>query len=91
MSESPRGQKTKQALAARIQRLRTRIRKAKASWRKEQQAAALLADAQLGAIVREQHPELAKLLIAASTEAEKIEKTVNTSPASPAGSLASGC
>lgn len=48
--------------AARMERLRARLRKLKAQARKQEKEAALAADAKLGALVRVQHPELAKLL-----------------------------
>lgn len=65
MPKSVRGEKTKQALDAKIKRIRTRLLKAKASLRKQKKEELLRADAMLGAIVREQHPELAKLFLAA--------------------------
>ena len=60
MSQS--AQKTQE----RIDRLRLGLRKMKAEKRRQDKHAALLADARLGALVREQHPELARLLLASA-------------------------
>lgn len=60
MSQS--AQKTQE----RIDRLRLDLRKMKAEKRRQDKHAALLADARLDALVREQHPELARLLLASA-------------------------
>lgn len=55
--------KAEQKAQDRLERVRSKLRKLKAEKRRQDKQAALLADARLGALVREQHPELAKLLI----------------------------
>lgn len=46
---------------ARVDRMKAQLRKLRAEKRRQDKAARLKADAHLGAIVRAQHPELAKI------------------------------
>lgn len=58
--------KAEQKAQERLERTRRGLRKLRAEKRRQDKQAALLADARLGALVREQHPELARLLLASA-------------------------
>ena len=58
--------KAEQKAQERLDRVRQRLRKLRVEKRRQDKQAALLADARLGALVREQHPELARLLLASA-------------------------
>jgi hypothetical protein len=58
--------KAEQKAQERLERTRRELRKLRAEKRRQDKQAALLADARLGALVREQHPELARLLLASA-------------------------
>ena len=58
--------KAEQKAQEQCDRIRLKLRKLKAEKRRQDKQAALLADARLGALVREQHPELARLLLASA-------------------------
>jgi len=58
--------KAEQKAQERLDRTRRELRKLRAEKRRQDKQAALLADAHLGALVREQHPELARLPLASA-------------------------
>jgi len=56
--------KALQKAQERVERIRLKLRKLRAEKRRHDKQEAMLADARLGALVRGNHPELARLLLA---------------------------